>query len=72
MHAPREEIRAALKLQSVFRGHTTRIEQQEAARLQWMRYYMQPEVAKWDEALGLAVSMEEEAEIHRTKVRAVP
>ena len=43
-------------LQSTFRGHTARNEQQEASRVQWLTYYMQPSVAEWDEALSLAVS----------------
>jgi hypothetical protein len=59
---------AATRLQSTFRGTRSRNEQQEGARLQWMRYYMQPEVAEWDEALALAVSAEEEEEIQRANV----
>jgi hypothetical protein len=48
-----EVIEAALKVQKHYRGHTTRNEQQEYSRLQWMTYYMQPEVAEWDEAVAL-------------------
>lgn len=51
---------AATKLQSTFRGHTARNDQQEEARLQWMRYYMHTSVADFEEALSLAVTPEEE------------
>jgi len=62
-----EVLKAATKLQSTFRGHTTRNEQQEASRLQWMKYYMQPAVAEWEEALSLAVTPEEERKIHEAR-----
>ena len=48
--------RAAVKVQSLIRGHISRDAQQEAARLQWFNYYLQPEVAEWDEAANLAVT----------------
>ena len=67
IHEPPEVVLAATKLQSTFRGHATRNEQQEASRLQWMGYYMQPEVAEWEEALKLAVTQEEEEQIAAAK-----
>jgi hypothetical protein len=60
---------AATKMQSTFRGHVARNEQQEIARKQWLRYHMQPEVAEWEEALALAVSAEEEAAIEQAQMR---
>ena len=37
------------------------------SRLQWMGYYMQPEVAQWEEALALAVTPEEEEQVAAAK-----
>ena len=54
---------AAIKLQKNFRGHSARTEQQEKSRLEWLAYYMQPEVALWEKARELAISAEEEAQI---------
>jgi len=54
---------AVTKVQSTFRGHAARNEQQEASRLQWMAYYMQPEVAEWAEAIALTVTEEEEEKV---------
>ena len=62
-----EEQQAIVKLQSSFRGHSTRNEQQEASRLQWMTYYMQPAVSEWEEALALAVTPEEEHKVHEAR-----
>ena len=53
------EVLAATRMQSHVRGHAARNDQQEAARLQWMKYYL--DLAEWDEALALAVTAEEEA-----------
>jgi len=64
VEARADEVLAATKLQSTFRGHTIRNEAQEASRLQWMNYYMQPAVADWEEALALAVTPEEERRVH--------
>ena len=58
-----DENAAALKVQKTFRGHQARNGQQEESRLQWMAYYMQPEIGEWEEALSLAVSPEEEEQI---------
>jgi len=62
-----ELVLAAIKLQKSYRGHSVRNEQQEASRLQWMAYYMQPEVAEWGDALALAVSPEEEQLVHAAR-----
>ena len=51
--------RAAVKVQSVHRGHQARNEQQEASRLQWFEYYLQSDVSEFDQAEALAVSNEE-------------
>jgi len=58
-----DQQKAAVALQSSFRGHTVRNEQQEQSRLQWMDYYKQPHVADFDKALDLAVTVEEEEAI---------
>jgi len=55
-----DQQKAAVALQSSFRGHTVRNEQQERSRLQWMDYYKQPHVADFDKALDLAVTADEE------------
>ena len=55
------EVLAATRMQSYVRGHAARNDQQEAARLQWMKYYL--DLAEWDEALALAVTAEEEAQV---------
>ena len=62
-----EVLAAATKVQATFRGHAVRNEQQEASRLEWMAYYMQPEVSQWDEALALAVTPEEEQQVAAAK-----
>ena len=62
-----EVFAAATKVQATFRGHAVRNEQQEASRLEWMAYYMQPEVSQWDEALALAVTPEEEQQVAAAK-----
>ena len=62
-----EVIKAATRLQSTFRGHATRNEQQEASRVQWMNYYMQAAVGEWEEALSLAVSPEEEERVRQAR-----
>ena len=67
LEATPDVVAAITKVQSTFRGHQTRNEQQEAARIEWMRYYMQPEVGEYDEARSLAVSPEEEAAVERAR-----
>lgn len=64
---PAREL-AATMLQARYRGHAVRSEQQEAARLQWLHYHVQPEVGEWEQAVELAVS-EEELEMIRRKQR---
>ena len=58
---------AALKLQSSFRGHTVRNDQQERARLAWFNYHLQPEVGEWEKAMELAVTPEEQARVSAAK-----
>ena len=65
LSAQPEVIKAATKLQSTFRGHATRNEQQEASRVQWMNYYIG--VGEWDEALSLAVSPDEEERVRHAR-----
>ena len=62
-----EAAKAALTVQKVVRGHTVRNSQQEAARLQWMTYYQQPDVCEWQKALDLAVTDEEFAAIREAQ-----
>jgi hypothetical protein len=38
-----------------------RYEQEELRRVEWMKYYMQPDVAEYDKALELTCTPEEEA-----------
>ena len=65
-----DEKKAALVVQRSFRGHTVRNDQQESARLQWMNYYAQPDVAEWSKAFGLAVTPEEEEDIRKARRKA--
>jgi hypothetical protein len=60
-------VKAALKVQKHYRGHTARNGQQEQSRLQWIAYYIQPEVAEWDEALALVCAPT--ADTHRPFAR---
>lgn len=67
LRATKQEQEAITRVQSVFRGHSARNDQQEAARLEWMAYYMQPDVQRWEEALKLAVTPEEEAMVENAQ-----
>lgn len=58
---------SALKVQSVYRGHSARTARHEEARVQWLQYYMMPDIAKWDKAMELAVTPEEEEEIRKAQ-----
>ena len=62
---------AATRLQSTFRGHTTRNEQQESSRMQWLEYYLQPEVREFEKAETLAVTAEELARVRAAQLAAV-
>ena len=64
-----DEVRAATAMQSSFRGHVARNDQQEAARQQWMKYYL--ELGHWEDALALSVTPEEEARIRSKQAGSV-
>jgi len=68
--ADQELSKAAMKLQAHYRGLATRNEQQESARLQWLQYYVETE--EWEQALGLAVTPDEEAVIEKARKMAKP
>ena len=57
------EVQAAIKVQAITRGYTARFEIEEARRLEWFNYYKLPEVGEYDEALKLACTAEERAEV---------
>jgi len=59
--------RAATRVQSAVRGHAVRYEQEELRRVEWMKYYMQPDVAEYDKALELTCTPEEEAAVEDAK-----
>jgi len=62
-----ELARAATRVQSAVRGHSVRYEQEELRRVEWMKYYMKPDVAEYDKALELTCTPEEEAEVEDAK-----
>jgi len=62
-----ELVWAATRLQSAVRGHAVRYEQEEVRRVEWMKYYMQPDVAQYDKALELTCTPEEEAVVEDAK-----
>jgi len=58
---------AAVRLQAAVRGHAVRYEQEEARRLEWLKYYMQPDVAEYDKAMELTCTPEEETAVEDAK-----
>mmetsp|Transcript_16410 Transcript_16410/g.34812 ORF Transcript_16410/g.34812 Transcript_16410/m.34812 type:complete len:734 (-) Transcript_16410:841-3042(-) len=59
MANPKEDLlKAATKLQSATRGHLARTETQEAARIEWLRFYIEAE--NYEKAKELVVTQEED------------
>uniref|UniRef100_A0A7S0Q980 Uncharacterized protein n=1 Tax=Coccolithus braarudii TaxID=221442 RepID=A0A7S0Q980_9EUKA len=59
--APQEVHLAATKVQARLRGHMTRTDQQEGARLEWLEYYKS--MGQFELAREVCVTPDEEAEI---------
>lgn len=57
------EDEAAARMQASFRGHQVRSSHEDERRKQWLRYYVQPAVANFDEALALCISEAETQEV---------
>ena len=64
--------RAATRIQAVTRGTLTRWAYEDERRREWIGYYVEPDVAQYEEALRLCVDERERAMVQQAAATGVP